>query len=76
MVRKKFRYTINKKKYLSTDLLITRENAKKVEREMKKYGVLQHRVKKLKIGGFFGKPYMVISVLVPEKNFQKLTKVI
>jgi hypothetical protein len=63
-------------KYLPIDVLITsnRKSGEEAKKAMKECGAIYQRVKKLDVGGFFGKAHAVLTVLVPETNVIKFNE--
>ena len=61
--------TLNNVKYLLFDVLVTNStHSKKVENKCKKYEAIFQGVKEINRGGFLSSGYMILKVLVPEKN--------
>lgn len=59
---------LNGIKYLLVECLVTKQNAKRIERRFKRHECIVQGVGKIDRGGLFSSMYMVIKILVPEKN--------
>lgn len=59
---------LNGIKYLLVEELITESNVKKIERRCKRHECITQGVSKIDRGGFFSSAYMIVKILVPEKN--------
>ena len=59
---------LNGVKYLIVEEVATTENGKKLIAKAEKYQAIYQGVKELNNGGFWGDPYLIVRVLVPEKN--------
>ena len=61
-------YEINGIKYVLMEDFITTNNSEEIKAKIKKHEGIQQGVKEISRGGFFSSPYLVIKVLIPEKN--------
>ena len=59
---------LNGIKYLLVEVPITESNAKKIESRCKRHECIMQGVSKIDRGGFFSSAYMIVKILVPEKN--------
>ncbi|WP_237275590.1 hypothetical protein [Tenacibaculum ovolyticum] len=59
---------IKGKKYIKTDLIILKSNAKKYQNLTHCFNCIHHEIKTIVRDGFFSKGYTIITFLVPEEN--------
>lgn len=65
-------YEINSKKYLLMQALCTdKEDVLELNSTLEKLNAIPQGIEKMKRGGFFSKPYLLMNVLVPEENIEK-----
>lgn len=61
--------TLNGEKYLIIEILATRKTSEeKLMAKLKRHEAIYQGVKEINTGGFWGSPYGVFRVLVPERN--------
>lgn len=59
---------LNGIKYLMVEYPITSSNKYKIEARCKRHGVIMQGISKIDRGGFFSDGFVIIKLLVPEKN--------
>ena len=59
---------LNGVKYLMVEVPIMESNAKKIEHRCKRHECIMQGVSKIDRGGFFSSTFMIVKILVPEKN--------
>lgn len=59
---------LNGIKYLLVKYPIFKANKDKAEKTFKKFECITQGVEEIKIGGLFSSSYMIVNILVPEKN--------
>ena len=62
---------LNNIKYLAVEIIVNRDNEKKIRKLMKKYECIYQGVVKIDRGGFFSSALGVFRILVPENNILK-----
>jgi len=59
---------LNGIKYLIVEELATTRNQEKLTAKAKRHQAIYQGVKQINTGGFWGSPYGIIKILVPEKS--------
>jgi hypothetical protein len=59
---------LNGIKYLLVETPIVQSSVDELKGKCKKHGAIYQGVSKIDRGGFFSSPYMIVKILVPEKN--------
>lgn len=59
---------LNGIKYLLIKYPVLKSNKKRFDELIRKYDCLIQGIDTIKIGGFFSQSYMLLNILVPEKN--------
>lgn len=64
-------YTILEKEYITTDLLITKDNANIIKYACKKFETIEKEIKQIDRGGLFRKSFALVSVYVPLDKYKE-----